>query len=128
MSTIRSSIQQFDEEIQHIRQEIAAGRLKPTMLLHVCCGPCSSAVIEQLSEVFQITLYYYNPNIYPQAEYERRRDELKAFISSFPPALEVSLVVPPSDSSDSARKAGAVPPLLPVANGKSLSICYGPQL
>ncbi len=100
MSTIRSSIQQFDEEIQHIRQEIAAGRPKPTMLLHVCCGPCSSAVIEQLSEVFQITLYYYNPNIYPQAEYERRRDELKAFISSFPPALEVSLVVPPYDSSE----------------------------
>lgn len=100
MSAIRSVIQQFDAEIQHIRQEIAAGRPKPTLLLHVCCGPCSSAVIEQLSEVFQITLYYYNPNIYPQAEYERRRDELKAFISSFPAALEINLVVPPYDAAE----------------------------
>ena len=100
MSAIRSVIQQFDAEIQHIRQEIADGRPKPTLLLHVCCGPCSSAVIEQLSEVFQITLYYYNPNIYPQAEYERRRDELKAFISSFPAALEINLVVPPYDAAE----------------------------
>ena len=100
MSAIRSVIQQFDAEIQHIRQEIAAGRPKPTLLLHVCCGPCSSAVIEQLSEVFQITLYYYNPNIYPQAEYERRRDELKVFISSFPAALEIDLVVPPYDAAE----------------------------
>lgn len=100
MPAIRSVIQQFDAEIQHIRQEIAAGRPKPTLLLHVCCGPCSSAVIEQLAEVFQVTLYYYNPNIYPRAEYERRRDELKAFIQSFPPAAEIALEVPPYDSAE----------------------------
>ena len=100
MPAIRSIIQQFDAEIQHIRQEIAAGRPKPTILLHVCCGPCSSAVIEQLAEVFQITLYYYNPNIYPRAEYERRREELKSFIQSFPPAVEIALVVPPYDSAE----------------------------
>lgn len=100
MPAIRSIIQQFDAEIQHIRQEVAGGRPKPTILLHVCCGPCSSAVIEQLAEVFQITLYYYNPNIYPRAEYERRRDELKSFIQSFPPAVEIALVVPPYDSAE----------------------------
>lgn len=103
MPAIRSVIQQFDAEIQHIRQEIIAGSPKPTLLLHVCCGPCSSAVIEQLSEVFQVTLYYYNPNIYPRAEYERRRDELQAFIKSFPPAMEMGLVIPEYDSAEYYR-------------------------
>ena len=100
MPAIRSVIQQFDAEIQHIRQEIAEGRPKPTLLLHVCCGPCSSAVIEQLAEVFQVTLYYYNPNIYPRAEYERRRDELQSFMKSFPPAVEMGLVIPEYHSAE----------------------------
>lgn len=100
MPVIRSVIQQFDAEILHIRQELAAGKPKPTLLLHVCCGPCSSAVIEQLSAVFQVTLYYYNPNIYPRAEYDRRRDELKSFIQSFPPALKMGLVIPEYDSAE----------------------------
>ena len=56
--------------------EIAAlnGR-RPTLLLHSCCGPCSSAVIERLAEHFRLTLYYYNPNIEPEAEYRRRLAE-----------------------------------------------------
>ena len=100
MPAIRSVIQQFDAEIQHIREEIIAGRPKPTILRHVCGGPCSSADIEQLAEGFQITLYYYNPNIYPRSEYERRRDELKSFIQSFPPALEMGLVIPDYNAAE----------------------------
>ncbi len=49
---------------------------KPRLLLHVCCAPCSSAVLELLSKYFDITIYYYNPNIHPQAEYEKRFGEL----------------------------------------------------
>ena len=45
---------------------------KPKLLLHSCCGPCSSYVLEYLSKYFEITLYYYNPNIYPPEEYEKR--------------------------------------------------------
>lgn len=48
---------------------------RPRLLLHSCCGPCSSAVIERLSGAFALTVYYYNPNIYPESEYRRRADE-----------------------------------------------------
>ena len=42
------------------------GEEKPTLLLHSCCGPCSSAVIERLSAHFRVTVFYYNPNIEPE--------------------------------------------------------------
>lgn len=61
---------------------------RPTLLLHACCGPCSSYVLEYLSKYFQITVLYYNPNIYPQEEYERRLEELKALYKKFPPVIE----------------------------------------
>jgi predicted adenine nucleotide alpha hydrolase (AANH) superfamily ATPase len=50
---------EMEEEIQRL-----AGR-KPTLLLHSCCGPCSSAVLERLAQHFQVTVLYYNPNIEP---------------------------------------------------------------
>ncbi len=61
---------------------------KPSLLLHACCGPCSSYVLEYLFKYFDITVFYYNPNIYPQEEYERRLAELKKLYETFPPALE----------------------------------------
>ena len=62
---------------------------KPKLLLHACCGPCSSYVIEYLSNYFDITIYYYNPNIYPELEYTRRLKELKKFISKFNSSVTV---------------------------------------
>ncbi len=47
-------------------------RPKPALLLHSCCGPCSSYVLEYLTRYFDVTLLYYNPNIQPEAEYEKR--------------------------------------------------------
>lgn len=61
---------------------------RPTLLLHACCGPCSSYVLEYLANYFQITVFYYNPNIYPKEEYERRFSELRALYEHFPPVLE----------------------------------------
>lgn len=61
---------------------------KPSLLLHACCGPCSSYVLEYLSDFFDITIFYYNPNIFPPEEYSRRLDELKNFLPRFPPAVE----------------------------------------
>ncbi len=61
---------------------------KPTLLLHACCGPCSSYVLEYLYKHFDITILYYNPNIYPPEEYQRRLAELKKLYEIFPPALE----------------------------------------
>ncbi len=63
----------FDEEINKIK----ALSKKPTLLLHACCAPCSSAVLELLNEIFDITLFFYNPNIYPKEEFVFRLDELK---------------------------------------------------
>ena len=51
------------------------GGEKPTLLLHACCAPCSSAVLEQLKKYFDITILYYNPNTFPENEFEKRYDE-----------------------------------------------------
>ena len=48
---------------------------KPTLLLHSCCAPCSSYVIEFLSQYFQIEVFFFNPNIYPENEYIKRLEE-----------------------------------------------------
>lgn len=52
----------------------------PTLLLHSCCAPCSSYCLEYLSQYFKITVFFYNPNLYPQEEYEKRAAEQKRFI------------------------------------------------
>lgn len=66
---------------------------KPSLLMHACCGPCSSYVLEYLANLFDITIFYYNPNIYPQEEYERRLGELKDFYTKFPPVLKNKIKV-----------------------------------
>lgn len=68
------------------------GDTRPTLLLHACCGPCSSAVLEKLSRYFDITILYYNPNTWPAAEYHRRGEELVRFIEESHPQ-GVSVVV-----------------------------------
>lgn len=54
----------------------------PTLLLHACCAPCSSAVLERLTSYFKITIFYYNPNITEENEYKKRVIELQKLISS----------------------------------------------
>lgn len=51
-----------------------------TLLLHSCCAPCSSSVIEKLEKHFKITVFFFNPNIKPKEEYEKRKTELKIFL------------------------------------------------
>lgn len=57
---------------------------RPSLLLHACCAPCSSYVLEYLNAYFNITLYYYNPNISPQSEYFFRLDELFRLTAEMP--------------------------------------------
>ena len=73
---------------------------KPTLLLHACCGPCSSYVLEYLSSRFEITVLFYNPNIYPASEYERRLEELKRFYTRFVPAQNVRVIEEPYDPEE----------------------------
>ena len=56
---------------------------KPKLLLHSCCGPCSTWVINYLKDYFKITIYYYNPNIEPFEEYLKRKEEQIRFIKEF---------------------------------------------
>ena len=74
-----------------MRKNQAAGE-KPSLLLHVCCAPCSSYVLEYLNEYFDITLYFYNPNIAPEKEYTFRSDEVVRLISQMPCAKDVKFV------------------------------------
>ncbi|MCD8048517.1 MAG: epoxyqueuosine reductase QueH [Clostridia bacterium] len=56
---------------------------KPSLLLHVCCAPCSSYVLEYIAGVFDITAYFYNPNISSEAEFLKRERELERFVGEF---------------------------------------------
>ncbi len=70
MVKIDYSLRMFDE----IKKIKSLGR-RPWLLLHLCCAPCSSYVIELLQSHFEIVLYFYDPNIHPYSEYEKRRNE-----------------------------------------------------
>lgn len=64
----------------------------PTLLMHSCCAPCSSYCLEYLSNYFRITVFYYNPNIYPDEEYYKRVEEQKHFIERLPAKYPISFV------------------------------------
>ena len=65
---------------------------RPTLLLHVCCAPCSSYVLETLCKYFKITILYYNPNISPYEEFEKRYVEAQKLLNEMPECNDVSLV------------------------------------
>ncbi len=70
--------------------ELSEKGIVPTLLLHSCCAPCSSYVLEYLSEYFRITVHYYNPNITDKEEYEKRVKEQKRLIKELPAKNPIS--------------------------------------
>ena len=85
----------MEEEIERIEREQTQGGSVPTLLLHSCCGPCSTSVLEQLAEHFLVTVLYYNPNIFPEEEYRHRVQEQKRFTESFPTRYPISFLEGP---------------------------------
>lgn len=79
----------FQKLLEEELEKIKILENKPKLLLHACCGPCSSYVVEYLSKFFDITIYYYNPNTYPKEEYTRRLAELNKFINKFNNKIKV---------------------------------------
>lgn len=67
-----------------MEEQISALGYVPSLLLHSCCGPCSSYVLEVLTQYFSVTVVYYNPNIFPREEYEKRLCEQKKIIEKMP--------------------------------------------
>ena len=80
-------------------EEITKNNIVPTLLLHVCCAPCSSYVLEYLSNYFKITILYYNPNIYPETEFHKRQNELKEFIQKLNVKHKIELIETTYDST-----------------------------
>ncbi len=89
---MKKNYQQMMEEV--IRRDCGEGR-RPTLLLHACCAPCSSYVLEALSPYFSITLFFYNPNISPAEEYAFRLEELRRLVQKM--GLEDSVKVIAAD-------------------------------
>lgn len=79
----------YDLEMEKQINEIEEGS---QILLHACCAPCSSAVLERLSNHFKITIFYYNPNITDHSEFNKRIDEVKKLISLVESKYTISLI------------------------------------
>lgn len=90
----------YQVELTKIIEENQRKETTPTLLLHSCCAPCSSYCLEYLSKYFKITVFYYNPNIYPESEYENRVAEQKRLISSLKVKNEISFIEGKYDSRD----------------------------
>lgn len=73
-------------------KEIINKGIKPKLLLHVCCAPCSSYVLEYLYKYFDITVFYYNPNISSIDEYNKRYNEEVRFVSEYPFDYKINVV------------------------------------
>lgn len=70
----------YQKELDRLIEELQREGRTPRLFLHACCAPCSSYVLEYLSRYFEITVFYYNPNISPNEEYEKRARELEDLV------------------------------------------------
>lgn len=82
----------YQKELEALIEKHRQAGEVPTLFLHSCCAPCSSYVLEYLSDFFEITVFYYNPNIYPEEEYRKRVLEQQAFIERFPAGNPIRFV------------------------------------
>ena len=88
----------YQKELDRIIQK--RGKRMPRVLLHSCCGPCSSAVLEYLTQYFDVTLLWYNPNVYPKEEFDRRFKAQVEIIEKMGLADRVSVLAEPWKSED----------------------------
>ena len=82
----------YQKETDKIISNAQSTGTAPRLMLHSCCAPCSSYTLEYLSEFFEITVFYYNPNISPKAEFEKRFEEQKRLIEALPVKNRVTLI------------------------------------
>ena len=82
----------YQKELDKTLEQLEKEERVPTLLLHSCCAPCSSYVLEYLSQYFQITVFYYNPNIYPESEYTKRILEQQTLIGQLKSKYPISFM------------------------------------
>lgn len=88
----------YQRELEQIIDKLKKEEQIPTLFLHSCCAPCSSYVLEYLSQYFRITVFYYNPNIFPEEEFVKRIQEQKYLIEKLPTKYPVTFVAGDYDS------------------------------
>ena len=86
----------YQQELDEIIARQAGKR--PRLLLHSCCGPCSAPVLEYLTQYFDVTLFWYNPNIWPQEEFDLRLEEQQKLIRAMGLEKQVRVVCRPRNS------------------------------
>lgn len=116
----------YQAQLDKLIASLPADGEPPRLLLHACCAPCSSYTLEYLSQYFSITLYFYNPNITSQDEFEKRAAELARLVSILPVKNEVRLIIAPHDPQEffSAVKGLEDIP----EGGERCFICYRQRL
>lgn len=82
----------YQKELDKVIEVLQRQGRVPRLLLHSCCAPCSSYVLEYLSRYFEITVFYYNPNIYPPEEFGKRVEEQKRLIAQLPAEHPISFL------------------------------------
>lgn len=111
----------YQKELEQLISGIEPGKV-PSLLLHACCAPCSSYCLEYLSQYFSITVLFYNPNISPETEYNKRVDEIRRLIDGLPVNNKVSLIEGrylPSEFYNSVKGLEKEP-----EGGKRCHVCY----
>lgn len=102
------------------------GERRPRVLLHSCCAPCSSAVLETLTAHFEVTVFFYNPNIFPREEYEKRLYYQRLLLEKMPCCANVELILGPYEEArflDAARGMEREP-----EGGARCSACFALRL
>ncbi len=82
----------YDKILSDLINKLQLDNKTPTLLLHSCCAPCSSYVLEYLTNYFSITIFYYNPNISPKEEFEKRVIEQKRLLSELNVKNKISFI------------------------------------
>ena len=112
----------YQKELDRILKDLKRTDRVPHLLLHSCCGPCSSYVLEYLAPFFKITVFYDNPNIQPRAEYEHRLAEQRRVIAHIQAPHGIALV---EGDYDPRRYADAVRGLTHLGEGSARCFaCY----
>lgn len=116
----------YQKELDSLISYNEEKNIVPTLLLHACCAPCSSYVIEYLSNYFRLTMLFFNPNIGEMEEYSYRRDELKRLIGEMKTKYPVSFIdgeYNPQEFYDVAKGLENEP-----ERGKRCSKCFSLRL
>jgi len=113
---------------EKLLKEVSLLTNKPKLLLHACCAPCSTYPLDKLKDLFEITLFYNNSNIYPFNEYERRLNELISFIKVFNEEYNVNIqIIVPEYKNDDFNKRLEYAKDEP-EKGKRCKFCYAYRL